>query len=56
MLHLGAWSRPHNALPYGWIGVFAAFQFGMWYYLGIEGTARRRRSAARRRARSRSAR
>jgi ethanolamine permease len=25
-------------LPYGWIGVIAAFQFGMWYYLGIEGT------------------
>src|SRR5512134_997695 len=21
-------------LPYGWIGVIAAFQFGMWYYLG----------------------
>ncbi|MFC5140458.1 APC family permease [Actinomycetospora rhizophila] len=28
-----------NALPYGWIGVIAAFQFGMWFYLGIEGTA-----------------
>lgn len=26
-------------LPYGWIGVIAAFQFGMWFYLGIEGTA-----------------
>ncbi|RWL51247.1 MAG: amino acid permease, partial [Mesorhizobium sp.] len=26
------------ALPYGWIGVIAAFQFGIWYYLGIEGT------------------
>jgi ethanolamine permease len=25
-------------LPYGWIGVVAAFQFGIWYYLGIEGT------------------
>ncbi|WP_119460949.1 APC family permease [Rhodospirillaceae bacterium SYSU D60014] len=25
-------------LPYGWIGVLAAFQFGIWYYLGIEGT------------------
>jgi ethanolamine permease len=24
-------------LPYGWIGVIAAFQFGIWYYLGIEG-------------------
>lgn len=28
-----------NGLPYGWIGVVAALQFGMWYYLGIEGTA-----------------
>lgn len=37
-------------LPYGWIGVIAAFQFGMWYYLGIEGTcqaAEETRSAAR---------
>ncbi len=25
-------------LPYGWIGVLASLQFGMWYYLGIEGT------------------
>ncbi|MFD2739485.1 APC family permease [Sulfitobacter aestuarii] len=25
-------------LPYGWIGVIASFQFGIWYYLGIEGT------------------
>ncbi|MPW18079.1 amino acid permease [Paraburkholderia sp. CNPSo 3157] len=25
-------------LPYGWLGVIAALQFGMWYYLGIEGT------------------
>src|SRR3954466_4828933 len=24
-----------NGLPYGWIGVLAAFQFGIWYYLGI---------------------
>lgn len=37
-------------LPYGWIGVIAAFQFGMWFYLGIEGTAQAAeecRSAAR---------
>ena len=27
-----------NALPYGWIGVLASMHFGMWYYLGIEGT------------------
>ena len=26
------------ALPYGWIGVVAAMHFGLWYYLGIEGT------------------
>jgi ethanolamine permease len=28
-----------NGLPYGWIGIIAAFQFGVWFYLGIEGTA-----------------
>ena len=27
-----------GGLPYGWMGVLAAFQFGIWYYLGIEGT------------------
>lgn len=26
-------------LPYGWLGVIAAFQFAIWYYLGIEGTS-----------------
>lgn len=26
------------ALPYGWIGIIAAMHFGLWYYLGIEGT------------------
>ena len=25
-------------LPYGWLGVIAALHFGIWYYLGIEGT------------------
>jgi ethanolamine permease len=25
-------------LPYGWIGVIAALHFGIWFYLGIEGT------------------
>ena len=25
-------------LPYGWLGVLAALHFGMWFYLGIEGT------------------
>jgi ethanolamine permease len=25
-------------LPYGWIGVIASLHFGIWYYLGIEGT------------------
>jgi ethanolamine permease len=25
-------------LPYGWLGAIGALQFGMWYYLGIEGT------------------
>ncbi|GAA1798589.1 amino acid permease [Planosporangium flavigriseum] len=39
-LHLeGLAGTAANGLPYGWLGVIAAFQFGMWYYLGIEGTA-----------------
>ncbi len=25
-------------LPYGWLGVIASLHFGLWYYLGIEGT------------------
>lgn len=25
-------------LPYGWLGIIAALHFGLWYYLGIEGT------------------
>ena len=28
-----------NGLPYGWIGILGALQFGCWFYLGIEGTA-----------------
>ena len=28
-----------NGLPYGWIGILGALQFGIWFYLGIEGTA-----------------
>jgi ethanolamine permease len=46
----GLTSSDANGLPYGWLGVFAALQFGMWYYLGIEGTcqaAEECRSAAR---------
>jgi ethanolamine permease len=46
----GLTSSESNGLPYGWLGVFAALQFGMWYYLGIEGTcqaAEECRSAAR---------
>jgi ethanolamine permease len=27
-----------TGLPYGWLGVLAALHFGLWYYLGIEGT------------------
>ena len=38
VLKLGEMVTPENALPYGWIGVIAAFHFGIWYYLGIEGT------------------
>jgi ethanolamine permease len=39
MFHAGLTGDVANGMPYGWIGVIAAFQFGMWYYLGIEGTA-----------------
>lgn len=28
-----------NGLPYGYLGVLAAMQFGIWFFLGIEGTA-----------------
>jgi len=28
-----------NGLPYGWMGIIGALQFGVWFYLGIEGTA-----------------
>ena len=38
ILKLGDMVTPDNALPYGWIGVVAAFHWGIWYYLGIEGT------------------
>ena len=38
VLKLGEMVTPENALPYGWLGVIAAFHFGIWYYLGIEGT------------------
>jgi ethanolamine permease len=27
-----------SGLPYGWMGVIGSFHFGIWYYLGIEGT------------------
>ena len=36
LLHL---SQLTNGLPFGWIGILAALQFGIWFYLGIEGTA-----------------
>jgi ethanolamine permease len=32
-------SNMTNGLPYGFMGVIAALQFGVWFYLGIEGTA-----------------
>ena len=28
----------NEPLPYGWLGIIAALHFGLWYYLGIEGT------------------
>jgi ethanolamine permease len=38
VLKLGDMITPENALPYGWLGVIAGFHWGIWYYLGIEGT------------------
>ncbi len=38
VLKLGQMVTPENALPYGWLGVIAGFHWGIWYYLGIEGT------------------
>ncbi len=38
VLKLGEMITPDNALPYGWLGVIAGFHWGIWYYLGIEGT------------------
>ena len=28
-----------NALPHGWMGIFACLPFAVWFYLGIEGIA-----------------
>ena len=28
-----------NALPHGWVGVFTAIPFAIWFFLGIEGVA-----------------
>jgi ethanolamine permease len=36
MIHLQTLT---NGLPYGWMGILGALQFGCWFYLGIEGTA-----------------
>ena len=43
-------------LPYGWIGVLAALHFGLWYYLGIEGTSQAAEEVRSPAARCRSAR
>jgi ethanolamine permease len=44
-VQLGASATPldftaitEEPLPYGWVGILAAMHFGLWYYLGIEGT------------------
>jgi ethanolamine permease len=44
-VQLGASATPldftaitEETLPYGWVGILAAMHFGLWYYLGIEGT------------------
>ncbi len=29
----------HNPMPFGWMGIFAALPFAIWFYLAIEGVA-----------------
>jgi len=34
------WSNiQHNAFPHGWVGVWAAVPFAIWFFLGLEGVA-----------------
>ena len=37
--HFSVTNITHNALPNGWVGMFAAIPFAVWIFLGIEGVA-----------------
>ncbi len=37
--HFHAENLTHNALPNGYLGIFAALPFAIWFFLGIEGVA-----------------
>lgn len=39
MPHIELANLTHNALPNGWMGVFAATPFAIWFFLAIEGLA-----------------
>jgi ethanolamine permease len=39
MPHIELVNLTHNALPNGWMGVFAATPFAIWFFLAIEGLA-----------------
>jgi ethanolamine permease len=37
--HFDIKNLQHHALPHGWMGMFAAIPFAIWFFLGIEGVA-----------------
>lgn len=37
--HFDFGNLQHNALPHGWMGIFAAIPFAIWFFLAIEGVA-----------------
>lgn len=37
--HFDIKNLEHNAFPHGWLGIFAAIPFAIWFFLAIEGVA-----------------
>jgi ethanolamine permease len=37
--HFNFKNLQHNALPHGWMGIFASIPFAIWFFLAIEGVA-----------------
>ena len=37
--HFSWANMEHNAFPHGWMGVWAAIPFAVWFFLGLEGVA-----------------